>query len=91
MAALRASVTGGQLGDLYSGRVAWMNRPVPLRRTTWRQNPDEAGGGALMDLGTQALDLLFWLLDDVTVTRVLAHFHPDRGNRHLTCWLDADK
>jgi len=77
VAALRASVMSGQLGPLYSGRVAWMNRPVPLRRTTWRQNPDDGGGGALMDLGPQALDLLFWLLEDVTATRVLAHFHPE--------------
>ena len=39
-----------------------MNRYVPLGRTTWRQEPSEAGGGALMDLGVQCLDLLLWVL-----------------------------
>lgn len=72
VAALRAFIAGGELGRVYGGRVAWMNRHVPLRRTTWRQRPDEAGGGALMDLGVQSLDLLFWLLGDVTVKRVSA-------------------
>lgn len=72
VAALRAFVLGGELGRPYAARVAWMNRKVPLRRTTWRQRPDEAGGGALMDLGVQALDLGLWLLDNPTVTRVSA-------------------
>ena len=49
-----------------------MNRFVPLRRTTWRQNPEEAGGGALIDLGVQALDLLLWVLGGPTVRRVSA-------------------
>jgi predicted dehydrogenase len=70
--ALRAFVSGGELGRPYAVRVAWMNRKVPLRRTTWRQRPEEAGGGALMDLGVQALDLGLWLLDNPRVRRVSA-------------------
>lgn len=72
VAALRAFVAGGELGEIYAGRVAWMNRHVPLRRTTWRQRPEEAGGGALMDLGVQSLDLLLWLLGNPRITRVSA-------------------
>lgn len=72
VAALRAFVVGGELGDPYAARVAWMNRKVPLRRTTWRQRPEEAGGGALMDLGVQALDLGLWMLGDVRIRRVSA-------------------
>lgn len=72
VAALRAFVAGGELGRIYAGRVAWMNRHVPMRRTTWRQRPDEAGGGALMDLGVQSLDLLFWVLGGPTVRRISA-------------------
>jgi predicted dehydrogenase len=72
VAALRAFVAGGELGRLYAARVAWMNRKVPLRRSTWRQRPDEAGGGALMDLGVQALDLGLWLLGGPRVRRVSA-------------------
>lgn len=72
VAALRAFILGGELGRPYAARVAWMNRKVPLRRTTWRQRPDEAGGGALMDLGVQALDLGLWLLGNPRVKRVSA-------------------
>lgn len=70
--ALRAFVAGGELGRPYAARVAWMNRKVPLRRSTWRQRPEEAGGGALMDLGVQALDLGLWLLGEPRVRRVTA-------------------
>lgn len=71
-AALRAFVAGGELGDITSVRGAWLNRKLPLARTTWRQRPEEAGGGALMDLGVQALDLCLWLVGNPTVTRVSA-------------------
>ncbi|MDT8341837.1 MAG: Gfo/Idh/MocA family oxidoreductase [Longimicrobiales bacterium] len=72
VAAARAFVEGGELGGVYAARVAWMNRHVPLRATTWRQRPEQAGGGAFVDLGVQAVDLLLWLLDGVRVKRVSA-------------------
>jgi predicted dehydrogenase len=72
VSALRTFVEGGELGRPYAVRVAWMNRKVPLRRTTWRQRPDEAGGGALIDLGVQSLDLGLWLLGNPRVRRVSA-------------------
>jgi predicted dehydrogenase len=72
VAALRAFVGGGELGSIHAGRVEWLNRPAPMRRTTWRQRPEEAGGGALIDLGPQALDLLLWILGDVRVVSVRA-------------------
>ncbi len=74
VAALRGSVHGGDLGSVYAGRATWMNRYVPLGRTTWRQKPSEAGGGALMDLGVQCLDLLLWVLGqpDIRCVKALA-------------------
>ena len=79
VSALRSFVASGELGRVYGGRVAWMNRHVPLRRTTWRQRPEAAGGGALMDLGVQALDLLFWILGGVRVQRVSALLKRETG------------
>jgi predicted dehydrogenase len=70
--ALRSFVAGGELGRVYAGRVAWMNRRVNVRRTTWRQRPEEAGGGAFMDLGVQSLDMALWLLGMPRITRVKA-------------------
>jgi predicted dehydrogenase len=74
-AALRSFVAGGELGRIYAVRGAWLNRKIPLARTTWRQRPEEAGGGALMDLGVQALDLCLWLLDYPEVRKVKAVTH----------------
>lgn len=71
-AALRSFVEGGELGEVYAGRVTWMSRHAPLRATTWRQRPEEAGGGALIDLGVQSLDLLLWLLGFPRIRRVSA-------------------
>ncbi len=72
VAALKAFVSSGRLGRIYAARAAWMNRAVPMRRIGWRQRIDSAGGGALMDLGTQAIDLLLWVLGQPRVTRVTA-------------------
>ncbi|MBT8337499.1 MAG: Gfo/Idh/MocA family oxidoreductase [Gemmatimonadetes bacterium] len=72
VAALHSFIHGGELGRPYAARVAWMNRQVNVRRTTWRQRPEEAGGGAFMDLGVQSLDLGLWLLGLPRVTRVSA-------------------
>lgn len=72
VAALRAFVGGNELGRPYAARVAWMNRRVEVRRSTWRQQPDEAGGGAFMDLGVQALDLGLWILGQPRIQRVSA-------------------
>lgn len=72
MGALRSFVAGGELGDVYAVRCAWLNRRLPLARITWRQRPEEAGGGVLMDLGVQALDLCLWLVDYPDAARVTA-------------------
>lgn len=73
--ALRSFVAGGELGPIYAVRGSWLNRKVPLTRSTWRQRPEEAGGGALMDLGVQALDLCLWLVEYPSFDRVVASCH----------------
>jgi len=68
--ALRSYVAGGEMGKLSSVRGVWLNRRVPVMRPTWRQNPDLAGGGALMDLGLPSLDMCLWLVGYPEVRRV---------------------
>jgi len=70
--ALRAFVSGEELGEIVSVRVAWLNRKAPLARVTWRQSAESAGGGVLMDLGLQALDLALWLVAYPPLERVTA-------------------
>jgi predicted dehydrogenase len=71
---LASFVAGGELGDLYSVRANSLARKMPAVGSTWRQKPDEAGGGALMDLGVPILDLAFWLVGYPRITRVTAVF-----------------
>ena len=72
--ALASFVAGGELGDLYAVRANSLARKMPTAGSTWRQRPEEAGGGALMDLGIPILDLAFWLTGYPRITRVTAVF-----------------
>jgi predicted dehydrogenase len=73
--ALRSFVVSGELGDVYYLRASWLNRTKPSGRLrSWRQSR-AAGGGALMDLGIQMLDLAMWTLGYPNPLRVSAHVH----------------
>ncbi len=53
----------GDLGDIYMGKAhAVRRRGVP----TWGVFPDKSkqGGGPLIDIGTHALDLTLWMMDN---------------------------
>jgi predicted dehydrogenase len=79
IAGVKSFVTSGELGDIFSIHGTWFNRKVRPKRLTWRHRKAEAGGGALMDLGVQVLDLCLWLLDYPDADRVSAHLHPGEG------------
>lgn len=73
--ALKVFVSGGELGEVHHVRAGWLNRRISQGRRTWRHRKAGAGGGALMDLGLQMLDLALWLLDYPEPERVVAHLH----------------
>jgi predicted dehydrogenase len=75
--ALKSFVAGGELGEVFYLKAGWLNRAVVARRS-WRQRRAQ-GGGALMDLGVQMLDLALWLLDYPEAERVTAHTHRTAG------------
>jgi predicted dehydrogenase len=68
--ALRSYVAGGEMGAVHAVRGIWLTRRVPVMRPTWRQRLEEAGGGALMDLGIPSLDLCLWLIGYPEIRRV---------------------
>lgn len=73
--AIKQFVASGELGEIFYVRSAWLNRRHRKPRRGWRRDPARSGGGALMDLGVQAIDVALWLLDFPAVERVTARFH----------------
>lgn len=78
-AALRRQVSAGELGTIRSMRAGWSNHRVGPSRRTWRHRRSGAGGGALMDLGIQMLDLCLWMVGYPTPQRLVAHTHSRPG------------
>lgn len=74
--ALKPFLTGRELGEIFFLKGGAWNRKVRVVRPTWRQRRETAGGGVLMDLGVQTIDLCLWLMDYPRVQRVVAHVHP---------------
>jgi predicted dehydrogenase len=77
--ALRPFATNGELGDVFLTRGAWLNRKTRTVRPTWRHRRATAGGGAMMDLGVQTLDLCLWILGFPEAVSVITHLHFPEG------------
>ncbi|HEX6308870.1 MAG TPA: Gfo/Idh/MocA family oxidoreductase [Longimicrobiales bacterium] len=77
--ALRPFATNGELGDVFLTRGAWLNRKMRVVRPTWRHRRATAGGGAMMDLGVQTLDLCLWMLGWPEPASVMTHMHFPEG------------
>ena len=82
-AILRAKelVDEGFLGEVYQFRAAYLHAGYtdPNRPLSWRLQMGRSGGGALMDLGVHAFDLVRFLLGDFAeVQAQLETFIPER-------------
>jgi len=77
-AALKSFVAGGDLGHVFYLKTGWLNRRLGSRGRSWRQRR-ASGGGALMDLGVQMLDLALWILDYPEPERITAHTYREAG------------
>lgn len=71
---LKKVTSNGELGDIYNAKAhAIRRRAVP----TWGVFLDEEaqGGGPLIDIGTHALDLTLWMMDNYKPKYVLGNTH----------------
>ncbi len=81
----------GDLGDIYFAKAhAIRRRAVP----TWGVflNEEEQGGGPLIDIGTHALDLTLWMLDNYKPKTILGTTYHKLGDQRNTAnaWGDWD-
>jgi predicted dehydrogenase len=70
--AIRHFVSSGELGVIQFVRSTWLNRRSVRPRRGWRREKVHEGGGVLMDLGAQAIDMALWTVDYPAVHRVRA-------------------
>lgn len=88
---LHASCEDGELGDIYFAKAhAIRRRAVP----TWGVFPNKAlqGGGPLIDIGTHALDLTLWMMNNYKPRMVVGSVFKKLGDQKESgnAWGDWD-
>ncbi len=58
-------IAAGHLGQIVQGRVPFL-KPFPIPTGAWRGDPDQGGGGSLMDLGAHGVDLLRYIVGEIS-------------------------
>jgi predicted dehydrogenase len=90
--AVRGFLAGGELGSVDAIRGGWYTFQPSRQHLGWRLHRQEAGGGALLDLGLPLIDLGLWLAGWPIPKRVSAHLMgrtadgvEDMGSAYIVC------
>ncbi len=75
---LRKFIEGGEIGRVSTVRARWLKKKDRWSRSPWLSNARISGGGVMMDLGIQMLDVCWWILGNPKVQRVSAQSIRDR-------------
>jgi predicted dehydrogenase len=72
---LRKVVEKGDLGEIFFAKAGWLRQRTEWDSDEWRRQKRESGGGVVLDLGFQMLDLALWVLGSPKVQSVTASVH----------------
>jgi predicted dehydrogenase len=77
---LRTFVQKGDLGEVHHVKTGWLRQRTEWESEQWRRQKRESGGGVVLDLGFQMLDLALWMLGNPGVSSVTASLHRSKKN-----------
>ncbi len=72
---LKRFVDKGDLGEIFFAKAGWLRQKTDWDSDAWRSQKRESGGGVVLDLGFQMLDLALWTLGQPEVETVSASVH----------------
>ncbi|MFZ5432586.1 MAG: Gfo/Idh/MocA family protein [Calditrichota bacterium] len=75
---LKKLIEANELGRIITIRARWLKKTDRWSRSPWLNNNRISGGGVLMDLGIQMLDVCLWTMGNPVVKRVSAQASKDR-------------
>ncbi len=75
---LKKFVEKGDLGGIFHAKAGWLRQRTTWDSDEWRRTKRESGGGVVLDLGFQMLDLALWVMGSPKVESVTAGVHRSR-------------
>ncbi len=72
---LRKFIEKGELGEIFFTKAGWLRQRTHWDSDEWRRQKRESGGGVVLDLGYQVLDMALWMLGTPAVESVTASLH----------------
>ena len=69
---LKQFIENGDLGEIFYAKSGWLRRQEKWTERSWLFQKQYSGGGVLMDLGIQILDMTLWLFGNKKVKSVKA-------------------